>query len=157
VSPYPLRSCVTGDEWCPLGVPERVFQRGTLRSEQFCSVFHDVHVVLQTDAEISADVNARLIAEGHLRLKFRRVAADEIGPLVAVHAYAVSQAMREVFVIRAVARVGDDLARGCRKRRRETMKTPRMKGPLCRVTGGWRACLGRPDGVPPPYFVKYWF
>src|SRR3981189_1533017 len=71
-----------------------------------------MHVVLQTDAEFSANVNARFIAKSHLRLEFRGVAADQIRPLVAVHAHAVSQAMREIFVVRAVARVGDDLTRG---------------------------------------------
>jgi hypothetical protein len=40
------------------------------------------------------------------------VAADQIGPLVAVHAHAVSEAMGEVLVIGAVACVGDDFARG---------------------------------------------
>jgi len=54
-----------------LHFPERVLQRWALRSEQFCSAFRDVHVVLQTDAKFSANVNARFITESHLRLEFR--------------------------------------------------------------------------------------
>src|SRR5208282_2645928 len=95
-----------------LHLREGVLQRWALRSEQFRASFHDVHVVLQTDAEFSADVNAWFIAKGHLRLEFCRVAAHQVGPLVAVHAHAVSQAMGEVHVTGAEARFGDDLARG---------------------------------------------
>ena len=40
------------------------------------------------------------------------VAADEVGPLVAVHADAVAEAVGEVVVVGAVAGIGDDLAGG---------------------------------------------
>ncbi len=47
-----------------------------------------------------------------LACELRRVAADEIGPLVHIHADAVAEAVGEVFVVRSVAGVGDDFARG---------------------------------------------
>src|ERR1700690_2076119 len=95
-----------------LRVPKRLLQRWTLRREQFGAVLQNMHVVFQSDAELSANVDSRLIAEGHLRLKFCRIAAHQIRPLVSIHAHAVSQAMREVFEVWAVARIGDYLARG---------------------------------------------
>jgi len=45
-------------------------------------------------------------------LERQRVAADQVRPLVAVHAHAVADAMGEVGVVGHVAGVDDDLARG---------------------------------------------
>src|SRR4051812_14672564 len=58
------------------------------------------------------DVNARFVAEGHIRLHRQLVATDKIWPLVSVHAHAMAQAMPEIFVVWAISRVHDDFARG---------------------------------------------
>src|SRR6185369_9016878 len=55
---------------------------------------------------------AGLVAERHVLYEWKLIAADQVGPLVTVHADAVAKAVREVFVIRSVTCVGDDLARG---------------------------------------------
>ena len=71
----------------------------------FAAVFGDVPVVFEADAELASDVDAGLVGEAHAGGKGRGVAADEIGPLVAVHADAVADAVGEVFVVGAEAGV----------------------------------------------------
>jgi len=94
------------------GFGEGIFERRALRSEHFAAVGGDNPVVFETDAELTGDVDARLVGEGHAGSEWRGVASDEIGPLVAVHADAVAEAVGEVLVVRTVACVGDDFA-GC--------------------------------------------
>src|SRR5258706_4193470 len=77
---------------------EWLFYRRTLRREQLGAVFGDVHVVLETHAELALDVDARLVAEHHPGLQRQRflppenVVLHQVGPPVAVHAHAVSEA-----------------------------------------------------------------
>src|SRR5712692_3845187 len=89
---------------------EGVFERGALRGEHLAAVGGDDPVVLEADAELAGDVDAGLVGEGHAGGEWGGVAADEIGPLVAVHADAVAYAMGEVLVVGAKACVGDDFA-----------------------------------------------
>src|SRR5216684_4884024 len=50
--------------------PEWIFERRTLRCEQLRAVFCDVHVVFQANAKFAANIDARLVAGGHVGLKF---------------------------------------------------------------------------------------
>ena len=85
---------------------------GALRGEHFAAVFGDVPVVFEADAELAGDVDAGLVGEAHACGEWGGVAADEVGPFVAVHADAVADAVGEVFVVGAVAGGGDDVAGG---------------------------------------------
>ena len=96
-----------------LGVGEGMFEAGALRSEEFGAVFGDVHIVFETDAEgfgVIGEIDAGLVGEGHVGGEELGVAADEVVPLVHVHADSVADAVGEVFVIRAEAGGGDDVA-----------------------------------------------
>jgi len=62
-----------------------------------------VHVVFEADAEVAAEVDAGFVGEDHAGDHLLGVAADEVGPLVHVHADAVSDAVIEVVVAGAVA------------------------------------------------------
>ena len=86
------------------GDGERVFETGTLRGEHFAAVFGDVPVVFEADAEFAGDVDAGFVGEAHAGGEGCGVAADEIGPLVAVHADAVADTMGEVLVVGTVSR-----------------------------------------------------
>ena len=55
--------------------------------------FRDVHIIFKANAKFSSNVNIGLVAGGHIGLQFGRVAADQIGPLVHIHADAVAQAV----------------------------------------------------------------
>src|SRR6266478_3509094 len=94
------------------GGGEGVFEAGTLRGEHLAAVFGDVPVVFEADAELAGDVDAGLVGEAHAWGEWGGVAADEVGPLVAVHADAVAEAVGEVLVVGAVAGGGDDVAGG---------------------------------------------
>jgi len=83
-----------------------------LRGEHLSAVGGDDPVVFEADAELAGDVDAGLVGEGHAGEEWRGVAADEIGPLVAIHPDAVADAVAEVFVVGAEACIADDLA-GC--------------------------------------------
>src|SRR6185312_16205495 len=85
---------------------ERMFERRTLRREQARAAFSDVHVVFQAHAELAGNVNAWLVAEGHVPFQRALVAAYQVIPLVAIHA----DAMAKILVVRAVTIVDDDLA-----------------------------------------------
>src|SRR5882757_4517041 len=91
---------------------ERVFETWALRGEHFAAVFGDVPVIFEADAELAGDVDAGLVGEAHAGGERCGVAADEVGPLVAVHADAVADAVGEMFVVGAVAGGGDDVAGG---------------------------------------------
>ena len=89
-----------------------MFEAGALRGEHFAAIVGDVPVVFEADAELAGDVDAGLVGEAHAGGEGRGVAADEVGPFVAVHADAVADAVGEVFVVGAVACGGDDVACG---------------------------------------------
>jgi hypothetical protein len=98
-----------------LGVGEGVFEAGTLGGEEFGAVGSDVHVVFEADAEGLGgvgEVDAGLVGEGHVGFDEAGVAADEVVPLVHVHADAVADAVGEVLVVGAEAGSGDDVAGG---------------------------------------------
>ena len=83
--------------------------------EEFGAVFGDVHVVFEADAErfgVVGEIDAGLVGEGHVGGEGLGVAADEVVPLVHVHADAVADAVGEVFVVGAEAGGGDDVACG---------------------------------------------
>src|SRR5580693_8718176 len=90
-----------------------VFKRGALRGEHFAAVFGEVPVVFEADAELAGDVDAGLVGEAHAGGERGGVAADEVGPLVAVHTNAVADAVGEVFIVGAEAGGGDDVASCC--------------------------------------------
>src|SRR6202011_569481 len=89
-----------------------MFEAWALRGEHLAAVCGDVPVVFEADAELAGDVDAGFVGEAHAGGERCGVAADEVGPLVAVHADAVAQAVGEVFVVGTVAGGGDDVAGG---------------------------------------------
>src|SRR5258708_10829946 len=80
--------------------------------EAFDRVLGDGHDILVPDPHLPREVYPRLVGEAHPRPKLGGVAADEVGPLVAVHADAVAKAMGEALICGAEAAVRDDLAGG---------------------------------------------
>src|SRR5215510_14934519 len=88
---------------------ERAFERLALRRKQCRSVIGNEHVVLETDAELTGDVNARLVAEHHartkrqLRVPAEHVVLDEIWPLMHIHAQAMAKTVSEELIARAVS------------------------------------------------------
>src|SRR5262249_11257138 len=92
---------------------KRLLQIRALRRKQLSSVLGDVHVVFQSDTKFPADVDTRLVAETHIGRQRKSVAADKIGPLVAVHADSVSNTMSKAFVVGTIASVCDYLSRRC--------------------------------------------
>ena len=89
-----------------------------MRGEEDAALVGEVPVVFEADAEriLIADgagqVDAGFVGEAHAGLEQCGVAADEVGPLVAIHADAVAEAMGEDAVAGAEAGGGDDLAGG---------------------------------------------
>ena len=83
-----------------------------MRGEHVASVGGADPVVFEADAELADDVDAGFVGEGHAGFQRGVVAADEVGPFVAVHADAVAEAVGEVLVVGAVAGGGDDVAGG---------------------------------------------
>src|SRR5581483_9827142 len=71
------------------------------------------HVIFETYAELTWDIDPRLIAENHVGFERRFVFSDEVGPLVTIHSHAVTQTVRKVFVVWAVTGICDDFSRGC--------------------------------------------
>src|SRR5439155_7585554 len=112
---------------------EWIVEGWALRGEQLGAFVGDQHVVFQAHAEFSANVNAGLVAEGHVRRKRQSVAAYQVGPLVTVRPQAVANARSEVVVVGAVSGVGDHLAfrgvhsltfhSGTRRGQRRTLRT----------------------------------
>jgi len=84
-----------------------------LSRKQLRAVFRDDHDIFEPHTEFAGDVNSRLIAEGHSRFELRLIAAHQIRLLVAIHADAVTDAMREIFIAGAEACIDDHLARRC--------------------------------------------
>src|SRR5258708_8221815 len=84
------------------GGGEGVFEAGALRGEHLAAVFGDVPVVFEADAELAGDVDAGFVGEAHAWGEWGGVAADEVGPLVAVHADAVAEAAGGGFEVGAV-------------------------------------------------------
>src|SRR6202042_1849031 len=91
---------------------EGLFERWTLRRQQFRAALGNVHVVFQANAELTADVHAGLVTERHMGCQRQAIAPDQVRPLVAVHPQPVAHAMREVQVAGAIAGIHDDLTRG---------------------------------------------
>src|ERR1039458_1088951 len=89
-----------------------MLQRRALRREQLGAVGGDVHVIFQTNAKLAAEVDARFIAEAHAGRKGERVAAHQVGPLMAIHPDPMTEAMGEVRVVWTEAGAVDHLARG---------------------------------------------
>src|SRR5262249_10307709 len=73
----------------------RLFDGARERSEELRSGLGHVPTVLEANAELPGDVNARRIEEAHSRLKQSGVVAHEIRRLVNVHADAVAGPMRQ--------------------------------------------------------------
>src|SRR5215472_15092622 len=104
--------CSTRSAIATLALGERLFQALVLSGKQLAAILRQVPVVFEADSKLAADVNPGLVAEAHVRFELGLVPADKISPLVAIHANAVAEPVREEFVVRSVARVGDHLARG---------------------------------------------
>jgi hypothetical protein len=94
------------------GLGEGVFEGGALGGEHLAAGLGDVPVVFEADAELTGEVDAGFVGEAHTRGERGGVAPDEIGPLVAVHADAVTEAVGEVLVVGAESCGGDDVASG---------------------------------------------
>src|SRR5256885_8297714 len=92
---------------------ERLFERYSeaWREQLRGSVGGDDHIVFAAQAEFSGNVNSRLVRKRHACFQYGFAAAHKIRMLVPVEPDAVSQAVREKFVVRPVARAGDDRAR----------------------------------------------
>src|ERR1700679_2950062 len=92
-----------------------MFEAGALGGEESGAVGGDVHVVFEADAEgfgVVGEVDAGLVGEGHVGGDELGVAADEVVPLVHVHADAMAYAVGEVLVAGTEAGGGDDVAGG---------------------------------------------
>src|SRR5262245_60435231 len=74
---------------------ERLIYRRALRGEQARALFGEVETVFQADAEFTVDGDHRLVAETHSRPQKSLVSPNEIRPLMAVEADAVSSAVRQ--------------------------------------------------------------
>src|SRR5205814_9419847 len=68
-------------------------------------------IVFAAQAEFSGNVNSRLVRKRHACFQYGFAAAYKIRMFVAVEPDAVSQAVREKLVVRAIPRAGDDRAR----------------------------------------------
>src|SRR5437899_8909392 len=90
---------------------KRMFQIWRLSRKQLCSILRDEHVVFQTYAKFTADINSRLVTECHIRRKQLSIAADKIRPLMPIHANAMPHAMSKVLVVWAIACLSDDFSR----------------------------------------------
>src|SRR5262249_57820476 len=96
-----------------LSFAERIFQRLTLWREQLSTIFSDAHIVFQAHSKFTANINARLVAEGHVRGKRQGIATNQVRPLVSIHSDAVPHAMGEIFVVWTITGIGNYLARCC--------------------------------------------
>src|SRR3954468_3157569 len=74
--------------------------------QQFAAGLGANNAILDADAELAGDVDARLVAEDHPGTQRGAIATDQVGLLVDVEAEAVADAVDEVL---AVARVCDYL------------------------------------------------
>src|SRR5215467_8284736 len=94
---------------------DRPFDRLALWRKKLRSALRDVQTILEPDAELAVAHDRRLVAEAHAGLDLRRVALDEVGPLVAIETDAVARAVGKPgdFVARAESRVGDHPPRRC--------------------------------------------
>src|SRR5215510_6203215 len=97
---------------CPKSA-ERLIDRRALGGEQARALFGEVETVFQSDAEFTVDGDHRLVAETHSRPQQSLVSPNEIRPLMAVEADAVSGAVRQPrnLVVGAKAGVGYHFAR----------------------------------------------
>ena len=89
-----------------------MFEAWALRGEHPAAVFGEVPIVFEADAELAGDVDAGFVGEAHAGGERCGIAANEVRPLVTVHADAVAEAVVEVFVVGAVAGGGDEVAGG---------------------------------------------
>src|SRR5262249_18653936 len=98
----------------PTILPEGLVNRFALRREEHRTRFGDVKTILETDAELAVDGDGRLVAETHPRFEARRVAFQEVRPLVAIEPDAVARTMREAWhsIARTEACVSDDTTGG---------------------------------------------
>src|SRR5258708_27778273 len=92
--------------------PRRLLGAARPLREVLDPLLGDGHDILVPDPHLPREVYPRLVGEAHPRPELGGVAADEVGPLVAVHADAVAKAMGEALVGGAEAAVRDDLAGG---------------------------------------------
>ena len=99
--------------------------------EENATVVGEVPVVFKANSELARYVYARFVGEGHGGFERLGVAADQVGPLVSVHADAVTDAVGEGLVVGAEAGVGDDFAGGS----------------VDRLAGDARACCGEGYGL----------
>ena len=78
------------------GLAEGVFERGAGLGEEDAAGFGEVPVVFEADAEgfgvigLAGQVDAGLVGEAHSGRDRLVVAADEVRPFVAVHAYSMA-------------------------------------------------------------------
>src|SRR5439155_4542042 len=113
-----------------VGAPRIPHPPSRVASEFGRSLAEDLHpvlrhhaVILYSDPELPELINPGLDREHHAGLETRRVAFDEILGLVAIHPEPVAQAVREE---PAVARSGDDLARGAVHRLARRARAPQL-------------------------------
>src|SRR5215471_6209231 len=94
--------------------PEWLFQRHreAWRQQLRWAIGRDYHVVFAAQPEFTGDVNSWLIRKCHAGLQYRFTSAHQIGMFVPVEPDAMPKPMREKFVIRAIAGVGNDPSGG---------------------------------------------
>src|SRR5690348_7784384 len=68
------------------------------RQQMRAAGFHNDHVVFAAKSVIAGNINSGFVGKRHPRLKDDSIPANEVRPLVAIHADAVAQTMREVLV-----------------------------------------------------------
>ena len=90
-----------------------------------------MHVIFEPNAKFPSDVNSWFVTEGHVRLNFCGVSADQVWPFVAIHAHSVSDPVGKKFVVGTVARSYDHISRGS------------IDGPAFRAGFGGSLMLGR--------------
>src|ERR1051326_4968576 len=85
---------------------------GTRRGEQLRTIAPDEHVIFQSNAELSANVNAGLVAERHAGRHCLRIAAHQVRPFVAIQSDAMSRTRGEELVSWSKTGLSNRRARG---------------------------------------------
>ena len=80
--------------------------------EPLRAIVGDEHVILQAQSEFVRNEECRLIRKHHARMHLERISPDKVRPFMDIHAQAVTNAVNENFVVRAISGIVNNLASG---------------------------------------------